>query len=130
MARTYLYEFDIDNLELSASGLSFAVAAQGVIEYTVTPYFAGSYDRGLAPEPSEVNIEDIGFHNLTAFTDGGIEHDLIKKGQILRQKLESVPLATILDLIESTNEFDNLSYYMLEQAQSDNQYEEDDYSRD
>jgi len=120
------YQFHLDNLEISHAGKIFAVEVHGLIEYTVTPYYAGSYEHGLAPEPCDVNIEDVHFENVKCFTDGGIEHVMVKDGVTLLDSLDSVRLSTILELVEDTNEFYDLSFNMLEQAETDEVYYDDD----
>ena len=120
MARDYTYDFDFDNLTLFNGSEDIVLAAKGTITYTMTPYYPGSYDRGMPPEYPEPEISDVQYESLSLFLEGGKELPMIVDGVSVLDQHDGLPLSKIQAIIEDSDDFLNLAEYMVENALEDN----------
>lgn len=129
MARKHTYEFDFDNMTLVNGGNDIVLAVKGTISYTMTPSFPGSYSRGMPPEYPEPEINDVQYESLSLFLDGGKELPMIVDSSVTRDTHDGLSLVAIQEMIENSDEFYNLTEYLIENAEGDNDFE-DSYNYD
>ena len=125
MARNYTYDFDFDNLTLFNGSEDIVLAAKGTITYTMTPYYPGSYVRGMPPEYPEPEISDVHYESLSLFLEGGKELPMIVDSSVTLDNHDGLSLSTIQTMIEDSDDFLNLTEYMVDNAEEDS-YNYDD----